>query len=86
MFKMYLASIVVWMIILFFMLKIYGPSIIKNGWLNKCNAIDMHPGVLFILIAATPVFRFLIGACILLMASMTPEELEELEKGHDDDN
>ena len=86
MFKMYLASIVIWMVTLFFMLKIYGPHIIKNGWLGKYDTIDMHPGMLFVLIAATPVFRFIIGVCIMLMASITPEELKELKKEHDDDN
>ena len=86
MFKMYLASVVIWMIILLFMLKIYGPRIIKNGWLGKYDSIDMHPGMLFVLIAATPVFRFFIGACFIVMASMTPEEFEKLTKEHNDDN
>ena len=86
MFKMYLASIVIWMIILFFMAKFYGPRIIKNGWFGMRDPIDMHPVMLFVLIAATPVFRFLVGACFVVMASMTPEELEELKKEHDDDN
>lgn len=86
MFQMYLISIVVWMIVLFLMVQILGPSIIKNGWINSSNSKNTNGSLMFILVAATPILRLLVGACFVLMASMTPEEYEKWLKGNWDDN
>lgn len=80
MLKFYLATVVIWMIIIYAMTSIFISSIKENGWnKDKPSKKRIRLSGLFLL-AAVPVIRLSVCICILVMALYTPEQIKERKK------
>lgn len=86
MIKAYLLSIFVWMALIVFTTIFSKSKIIQNGQLDGAAPSTFSQGmVTLILVAATPVVRFLICATMLYMTTTTKEQFEEKYKDEDDE-
>ena len=83
MLKAYLISVVIWMIIIYAMAAIFETAIKEKGWTKEKK--DKKRGLLssLFLMAAVPVLRLFICICILVMATYTPGQIEEMKKRGD---
>ena len=77
MLKIYLSSVIIWMIINYSATKLFGPKITENGWLENKKATKMSWIVALFVMSAIPVFRLLIPVCCFIMGSMTKEQFDE---------
>ena len=86
MFKAYLLSLFIWMVIILFTTLITSRKIIQNGWVEGTEpATFSHSVVTLILVAATPILRVIVCAGMFCMAMETKEHFEEKLKDEDDE-
>lgn len=78
MLKIYLTSVVIYMIIIYCTCKIFENAIRSNGWISEKKK-GGKLGVLFTL-SAVPLLRFIVVVLIVYMASNTKEEYEKWYK------
>ena len=76
MLKIYFSSILIWMIIIYCITFMFKQSIKDKGWIDESKKSKNWIVVLFC-IAALPVFRALVAAGILFMASTTKDEYQK---------
>ena len=81
MLKIYFSSILIWMIIIFCITSIFKQHIKDKGWIDESKKSKNWLVALFC-ISAIPVFRALVAAGLLFMASTTKDEYQ---KGHKDE-
>lgn len=83
MLKVYIVSVVIWMIMIFCTGKLLTPYILKNGWCDnmKTKGKKRKPFTLTFLLAAVPIFRVLIWATFFVMAVFTEEQWNTLING-----
>lgn len=84
MLKFYIGTVLVWMIIIWCLIKISKPKIIENGWLNNVKKLDMTPFAALFCMAAIPIFRLLVTAVILYMACVSKETHDNNMKNNDE--
>ena len=77
MLKAYLASIVIWMIIIYSTAILLERSIENNGWLDEKDKEGNVPKTLFV-ISAIPFVRLTAVLCCIFMASCTKEQYTEI--------
>ena len=83
----YLASIVIYLMILYGMLYIFADKIKDNHWIDVSsngtgNRTAKNWRVSLVCIAAIPVFRILIVLCLIYMSVHTKEDFEEFKNEH----
>lgn len=67
MLKVYIVSVVIWMIVIFCTGKMLAPYVLKNGWGNaETKWKKRKPFTFTFLLAAVPIFRALIWAIFFL--------------------
>lgn len=78
MLKIYLTSVIIYMIIIYCTCQIFKDAIRSKGWINeKRNGSKL--GILFTL-SAVPVLRFFIILLVIYMSTHTKEEYEKWYK------
>lgn len=78
----YLGSVIVWFIILVSSIIVCGKMIVKNGWVETGGKTVTAKGLLYaLIIAAIPIFRFLVCAAAFVMAATSKEEYNKEFKG-----
>lgn len=85
MLKIYLSSIVIWMIIIYCAVKICGPKIAENGWLESSKHTMGKWTALFVL-SAIPLLRLIVLSVLFYMAIYTKEQYEKTQKEFKDDD
>lgn len=84
MLKIYLASIVIWMIINYSMVTLFGPRIKANGWVDERGTVIGKWKALFVG-SAIPLVRLLVFSCFILMSIYTKEQFDtDFKKRLDD--
>lgn len=86
MLKIYLSTVLIWMIIFYCLLKMFRSSIKENGWLD-----DIEPaktGKLFSLfaISAIPFLRLLVFIGVIYITSVTKDKHEKMKDKHEEDD
>lgn len=77
MFKIYISSVIIWMIVIYSFVTITKEQIRKNGWLNENRKSDRNWLMTLFCTSAIPVIRVFIFLAICLMACVTEEQYEE---------
>lgn len=72
----YLASVIVYMIIIYCACCLFGYSMKKNGWASTEKPNENKLAVLFCL-SAVPIVRIFVVVIIFYMATHTKEEFEK---------
>ena len=88
MLKIYITSVLIWMIILWSAVALFAPSIQKNGWLDAAgndNNIVRHPVAYLFVCAAVPFFRLLLLSAMVTMSGMTKESYEKIQHRKEDE-
>lgn len=84
MLKVYLASIIIWMIINYSMVTLFGPKIKANGWVDE-NGIVIGKWKALFVGSAIPFVRLLVFACFIIMTVYTKEQFDtDFKKRLDD--
>ena len=78
MLKVYLTSVIIYMIIIYCMCAIFMDSIKSKGWISEIKK-GSKLGVLFTL-SAVPILRFFVVVLIFYMATHTKEQFDEWYK------
>ena len=77
MLKIYLSSILIWMIILYCTCAIFEKPIKEKGWINAENkSKDNGLKILFIL-SAVPIVRLFVFVMLFVMSTYTKEQFDE---------
>lgn len=85
MIKMYLASVIIYMTIIYCACYIFGHSINKNGWSSTEKPSENKFTALFCL-SAVPIVRIFVVVIIFYMATHTKEEFEKWRSEVKNDN
>lgn len=80
MLKIYLSSVIIWMIVIYCITSISKESIVKNGWMNTENKQKRNWFVQLFILSAVPIFRLFIVIAILCMAICTKEQCDQWKK------
>ena len=83
MLKTYLVSIVIWMIVMYCIIKLFGPKIVENKWTHDVTPTMGKFTSLFVM-SAVPLLRCLFLFSHLYMASHKKEEFNKKYKIDDD--
>ena len=75
MLKLYLTSIIIWMIINYSMATLFGPRIKANGWVDESGTVLGKWKALFVG-SAIPLLRLLVFTCFILMTVYTKEQFD----------
>jgi hypothetical protein len=78
MLKIYLTTVVIWMIILWATAKITAPVIKEKNWIKSDTSTKRGKCSIVFTLAAVPVIRLLVWVFLFVMCVYTHEELEEL--------
>lgn len=79
MLKLYLSTVIIWMIIIYCTCSIFGPKVKENGWVNNTNVKTGKLVTLFI-VSAVPFLRVVSFATIIYMSVCTKEKFEKMAK------
>ena len=77
MLKIYLSSIVIWMIILYCEVSIFKNAIVEKGWVNPNKKPSENGWKSLFVLSAIPVIRFFIFILIIVMSTYTRKQFEE---------
>ena len=86
MLKIYISSVIVWMIIIYCAAKLFGPQIRENGWLNDAKPITMGKWTTLFVASAIPLVRLLLLSVFVYMALYTKEQYETIKKEREDND
>jgi hypothetical protein len=87
MLKIYLTSIVIWMIINFCTIQIFQFKIKDNGWLElETTNQTTSPFMYLFTMSAVPLIRVLVLVVIIYMSIYTKEQFEEYKIKHEKDD
>lgn len=86
MLKIYLSTVLIWMIVIFCSAKLFASSIKKNGWLDDAQSVTMGKWTTLFVTSAVPLLRLLVLACIVYMAVSTKEDFEKIQNEHKKDD
>lgn len=84
MLKIYISSVIIWMIVIYSFVTIAQEQIRKNGWLNENRKSDRNWLITLFCTSAIPIIRALIFIAICVMACMTEEQFEEWKNSKDE--
>lgn len=84
MLTLYLMSVAIWMIIIYAMAAIFESSIKEKGWLKDKESKKRGVFTSLFLLSAVPIIRFIVALCIFIMATYTPEQIEEFKNKRGD--
>lgn len=76
-FKFYLTTVVIWMIIIYAMAKLFEEGIREKGWVKEDKSTKKGVFSKLFTLAAVPIVRLFVCVLIIYMSSHTPEQLEE---------
>ena len=76
MLKFYIATVIVYMIVLYCECKVFRNNIIKNGWVTESKT-DISGLFALICYSAIPVFRFIIAITLFVMTIYTREVVQD---------
>ena len=79
MIKLYLISIVVWMIMIYGTAYLFEDKIRENGWADTPKS-KKNPYFMALLSAAIPVIRVVYFLSVIMMVGMTKEQFDALMK------
>lgn len=85
MLKIYLSSVVIWMIIIYCAATICGPKIKENGWLESTRHTMGKWTALFVL-SVIPLLRLLVLSVIFYMSIYTKEQYEKMQDQFKEDD
>lgn len=77
MLKLYLTTVVIWMIILWATAKITAPTIKEKGWIKNVPSTKKSGLPTLFALVAIPVLRLLVWIFLFVMCIYTREEVEE---------
>ena len=84
MLKTYLVSVIIWMMINYSMIVMFGDKIKSNGWIDRHEASIGKLKILFV-ISVVPFVRFLILSCLIYMTIYTQAQYDgRMEEINDD--
>ena len=83
MLKTYLISVIIWMIIMYCVIKIFGPRVVENKWTENVTPTMGKFTSLFVM-SAVPFFRCLFLFSFLYMASCTKDQFDKKYKTNND--
>ena len=79
MIKLYLISIVIWMIMMYGTAWLFEERIRENGWMNLPKS-KKNPWMVLFVASATPIVRVLFFISVLIMVGMNKEKFDEWTK------
>lgn len=85
MIKLYLISIIIWLIMIVGTIYLFEDKIRENGWTNVQKS-NKNPWVVLILASAIPLIRVVCFISTIMMVGMTKEKFDELKKELDDES
>ena len=85
MLKLYLTTVVIWMIIIWALTQIYEPAIREKGWIKEDKSTKKGRFSILFTLAAVPIIRLFVCWIILFMSSYTPEQLQEMKDKNKDE-
>lgn len=85
MLKIYISSVVIWMVIIYCAIKIFGSKIKENGWLGENNTNIVKRITSLFILSAIPILRLLVFAVLIYMSTYTKEQYEKLNNKEDND-
>lgn len=85
MLKIYISSVIIWMIIIYCAAKIFGPQIKNNGWTTTAKPTMGKWTTLFV-VSAIPLLRLLVLSVFVYMALYTKEQYETIKKEREDND
>lgn len=74
--KLYLISIVIWMIMIYGTAYLFEEKIKENGWFDLPKS-KKNPWLMLFFMSAIPIIRVLFLLSVIIMASMTKEQVDE---------
>lgn len=77
MFKFYISSVIIYMIVIFCLAKICKPKLTKNGWKLSLDIL--------LIFSAIPLLRLVAIGVILYLTTITQEEYEKTRGEHYDE-
>lgn len=77
MLKLYLTTVVIWMIIIYATTKILGPSIKEKGWIKSDTSTKRGKLSTLFVLAAVPLIRLWVWILLFVMCTYTYEQFEE---------
>ena len=84
MLQIYLASILIWVIIIYAVTTLCADKIVSNGWLNSVTPSGANRSLVTLFaVASIPIIRVLMVIALIIMASLTPAEYEVWKKDKD---
>lgn len=77
MLKLYLTTVVIWMIIIYATAKLVGPTIKEKGWIKSDTSTKRGKLSILFTLAAVPFLRLLVWGLLFVMCTYTHEQFEE---------
>lgn len=82
MLETYLATIIIYMIVIYGMLYLFAERIAENGWTNGIKPNGTDPRIALLFLSAIPVLRIAIILCLIYMITHTKEDFEKFKAEH----
>ena len=79
MLKAYLISVVIWMMINYSMIIMFGERVKSNGWVDEHSVPIGKFKILFVM-SAVPLVRLLILSCFIYMILNTQAQYDDMEE------
>ena len=81
MINFYMATVVVWMVIIYATIFVTADAIRKNGWVTeKKETTPLGVIIALFCMAAIPIYRLFVVCVLIMMSVKTKEEFEEWRK------
>lgn len=77
MFKFYIGTVICWMIITQYSIRLCKDKIIENGWLGSAKKLNMTPFSVLFCVSAIPFLRFLMFIVVIYMACVSKDDHEK---------
>ncbi len=82
MLEIYIASVVLWFVVLKFTAVLFQELIVENGWIDVNNVAGTTKRKRkSLLVSFIPIVRLFVFAMMLVMAVVTKKEFEEFKEG-----
>ena len=86
MLQFYLTSILIYAIIIFCTILLFGKNIKENGWFDESKKGSVAVAIIYMFaMSAIPVLRVIVIGGVFLMAGYTKEEYEKTRANRKDD-
>ena len=79
MLKFYLTTVVIWMIIIWATVQMFGSAIREKGWIKEDKSTKKGRFSILFTLAAVPIIRLFVCLIIIFMSAYTPEQWQEMK-------